>query len=209
MIRNVFSFVWQLFTCFQDKVLYKGADFGSFVRWRDLAWDKNHGNEYKPSIVSNLRRVLNQLPISSNDKVLDIGCGKGKVMYVLSLYPFSAVHGYDLSKELVEIANANFKLLHVGDKCLAFQADAMNYAKYDGYNYFYFFNSVPKDVFIVMIGNLEESLKRHPRKVFFLYMHPEQEEYILQNTSLRKLGEKKSWISFLVDWFDLTVYSNA
>lgn len=208
MIIRLLSFIWQLITCLEDKVLYKGADFGSFVRWHDLAWDKEHGNEYKPSTISNLRSILDTLSITAGDKILDIGCGKGKVMYVLSQYRFSTVHGFDLSKDLVKTANANFKLLQVGDRCFAFWADAMDYDQYDDYNYFYFFNSVPQRVFTVMIGKIEESLKRRPRKILFLYMHPEQEKYILRHTSLRKLRSKKAWISFLVDWFDLTVYSN-
>lgn len=208
MLVNFLSFIWQLFTCLQDKTIYKGADFGSFVRWRDLAWDKEHGNEYKPSTISNLKSLLDKSCITEADKVLDIGCGKGKVMYVLSQYRFSAIHGFDLSQALVKIANENFERLKVSDKCFAFWGDAMDYDNYDDYNYFYFFNSVPQRVFTVMIGKIEESLKRRPRKVRFFYMHPEQESYILQHTSLCKLWEKKSWVSFLVNWFDLTVYSN-
>ena len=207
-IITIASGIWQLILICEDKIKYHGADFGLFVRRKKLGWTENTGNEYKASTISNLKYVLNRLPITCKDSVLDIGCGKGKVAYIMSSYPFAYIHGYDLNENLVNIANRNFELLNVNSKCHSFIADAARFEGYDNYNYFYFFNSVPYDIFIKMIGKLNDSINRNPRKVYFIYMHPEQESFLLKNTAFKKIMSRKHFLSFLVDWFDITVYSN-
>ena len=129
-------------------------------------------------------------------------------MYILSGYPFAQIDGYDISEELVETANKNFKLLHVEDRCHAFVGDAETFNEYDKYNYFYCFNSVPLDVFKYVVTNIQESLKRNPRKITFIYMHPVEEQYLLDNSDLHLVSRQKSSLSLAIDWFDLAIYSN-
>ena len=174
-----------------------------------MNFDESHGNQYQPSTTANLKRVLKRMSISKEDVILDIGCGKGRAMYIMSQFEFGKIRGYDLSKELTEIAEDNFKKLGINDRCSAMQADAETFEEYDEYNYFYYFNSVPREVFVKMIGHVQESIRRKPRKVTFIYMHPENEDYLIKNTDMKKFDREGSFISLLVDWFDLACYSNC
>ena len=80
-------------------------------------------------------------------------------MYLMERFPFRKIGGYDLSEELVQIANQNFQKLGIS-RCHAIQADAMAYEDYDEYNYFYIFNAFPQEVFERMMNRVLESLKR-------------------------------------------------
>lgn len=146
---------------------------------------------------------MKHFPITPDDCILDIGCGKGKAMYIMSKFPFSKVHGYDLSQSLVDIANNNFVILKL-PQCHACQGDALEYKKYDDYNYFYIFNSFPEEIFKVMFKNILESIDRIPRKCRFIYLNPVCHEYIVNNSSFHIVYKKRSIIS----WFTYHVYEN-
>src|SRR3990167_1972630 len=55
------------------------------------------GNKY-------LRTVLDNLAISSNDAIIDVGCGKGSAMCIMLEFPFWRVAGIELSQRIVDIA---------------------------------------------------------------------------------------------------------
>ena len=131
----------------------------------------------------------------------DLGCGKGKAMYLMSRFSFGRIEGYDLSPELVRIANDNFQRLEV-QKCRAAQGDAMDYDGYDDFNYFFTFNAFPQEVFEVMIGHVMESIRRKPRVCQFIYLHPVCHAYLTEHTPFRLIFRRKS----LISWFDYYCY---
>ena len=127
--------------------------------------------------------------------------GKGKAMYLMERFPFRKIGGYDLSEELVQIANQNFQKLGIS-RCHAIQADAMAYEDYDEYNYFYIFNAFPQEVFKVMISHVLESIRRQPRTCYFIYLHPVCHEYLVSHTPFRLIYKRRS----VVSWFDYYCY---
>jgi SAM-dependent methyltransferase len=64
-------------------------------------------NPYMGSQPSIVRRALQALGDTSGYTFMDIGCGKGRAMIVASEFAFEAILGYDISAELVRIANQN------------------------------------------------------------------------------------------------------
>ncbi len=58
----------------------------------------------QPTII---RRALDTLGDIAGYTFIDIGCGKGRPMVVASEYPFALALGYDISADLVRIANEN------------------------------------------------------------------------------------------------------
>lgn len=201
-LHDIFCGILQWFARLNDRIFRGNADFSGWVSQENAGLSQDHGNQYQPSTDA-LVRILKRYPISQEDRILDIGCGKGKAMYLMSRYPFGAVRGYDLSEALTRTANDNFHRLGIEDRCQAFQADALEFQDYDEYNYFYLFNPFPEEVFRVMIGHLMDSLKRKPRSCTMIYLHPVCHEYIIQNTPFKLTWKKKSWI----DWFDYYCYS--
>jgi len=64
-------------------------------------------NPYMGSQPSIVRRALQTLGTTNGYTFVDIGCGKGRAMIVATEFDFDAIVGYEISIELVRIANEN------------------------------------------------------------------------------------------------------
>lgn len=200
MVYKILCDAWQWLAKKNDQLFCKGADFSGWMTQEEAGFAKTQGNQYQPS-TGQLAKVLKKLSISEADSILDIGCGKGKAMYLMSRFPFHKIRGYDLSEELVHIANQNFELLGAG-QCKACQADALEYVDYDDFNYFYMFNAFPQSVFEIMMKHLLESMERKPRRVRFIYLNPVCHDYMEIHTPFRLLYKRKACLS----WFTYYCY---
>ncbi len=59
----------------------------------DVHQDLMRNFPYSPSRKRSLQRVVKRLPITSNDAILDVGCGKGGAFVTFSKYPFWKLGG--------------------------------------------------------------------------------------------------------------------
>ena len=85
-----------------------GLDFSMEHKWDA----EGHSNYSQPTIQT--RRVLRKYlaeTITNDDAIIDIGCGKGSMLYLFSQYPFKLVGGLEYSGELVAIAERNLAIL--------------------------------------------------------------------------------------------------
>lgn len=48
--------------------------------------------------------ILSNLKIKDSDTLIDVGCGKGYILYLFSKLPFSLVDGIEYNQELCDIA---------------------------------------------------------------------------------------------------------
>ena len=64
-------------------------------------------NPYMGSQPSIVRRAMQTLGETNGYTFIDIGCGKGRALIVATEFDFDAIVGYDISAELVHIANQN------------------------------------------------------------------------------------------------------
>ena len=167
-IHKILCGIWQGAARRNDRLFRGDADFSEWMSQEEAGFSEGKGNQYQPSTDA-LVKVLKRFPVSEKDAILDMGCGKGKAMYLMSRFPFGKISGYDLSEELVHIANQNFQKLGLS-RCHAVQADAAAFGDYDAYNYFYIFNAFPQAVFERMMNRVLESLKRRPRNCYFIYL---------------------------------------
>lgn len=188
--------LWVKKACAEDRKL--GVDFA--------AWEEKpaplHGNKYQPS-TDGLKEVLDKLPIKDTDVIVDIGCGKGKAMYLMSRFPFAYIDGIEFSKELCQTARENFKKLHL-PQCTVIQADAAEFECYDDYNYFYIFNSFPRAVFRKMLNHILYSLAKNPRKIYFIYLNPVCHDMLIETGVFKLLFRKRH----LIRWFQYYCYTN-
>lgn len=201
MMHDGLCSLWQGAAIRNDQLFRGNADFSSWMSQEEAGFTEGMGNQYQPSTDA-LVKVLKRFPISEEDAIIDLGCGKGKAMYLMGRFPFKKIYGYDLSKELVHIANQNFQKLQLS-RCHAIQADAMTYLDYDEFNYFYIFNSFPQEIFQVMIGHVMESISRRPRDCYFIYLHPVCHDYLVTHTPFRLIYKRRS----VVFWFDYYCYA--
>ena len=115
-----------------------------------------------------LRKICRH--VSKNDAILDVGCGKGRMLEFFSRYPFRKADGLEVDKGLSVIAKSNMHRLGLSSK--VYNVDARDFEHWDRYNYYYFYNPFPKEVMDVCLDHIVLSLFRRPRKITALYANP-------------------------------------
>lgn len=177
-----------------------GVDFSGWETMESLGFDAQRGNQYQPS-ARGIEALLKKLPITPGDAVIDIGCGKGKAMYLLGRLPFRTVAGIEISPVLCKTARKNLKRLGM-ENSYVFCGDAAEFEGYDEYNYFYMFNALPAPVFARALGKIEKSLSRRPRKAWFIYLNPECHDLLARGGGFRLIKTRRHPIR----WFRCNCY---
>ena len=116
-------------------------------------------------------KVLKKLNITSNDRILDIGCGKGLCLYYSSMFDFERIDGIEYSKKLTQIAKHNARLLN-DRRIHIYNCDARNFKHYEEYNYFFINNPFSSEIMEQVVLAMIDSIKRRRRKITVLYQFP-------------------------------------
>lgn len=200
ILRTILSEIWQYGSHLYDRFCFQGCDFAAWVDQKEAGFSQEQGNFYQPS-NGKLKRILSRQNILPTDRILDIGCGKGRAMAIMASFPFREVMGIDLSDMLVNIANKNFSTLNLSN-CLAITANAADYTNYDRFTYIYLFNSLPAPVFRVAMRHICDSLSRAPRHCTLIYLNPVCHNDLIANTPFRHVKTYHSWST----WFEYRIY---
>ena len=115
--------------------------------------------------------LRNRITGEGDDRIIDVGCGKGRMLEIFHAFGFSKADGLEYSPALSEIARENMKKL--GLPCEIFTGDAALFDGYDAYNWFYLYNPFTQDIMLRFIDRLKESLRRNPRAITILYTYPQ------------------------------------
>ena len=170
----------------------KGLDFFDNENFKEDNYDSSISVHYEPSRTG-FELIFKGLQITPHDSLIDIGCGKGKAIVMLSKLPFGAVDGYDISEELCEVAKRNIANLGIRNSHI-FCANALEFDEYDKYTYFYLYNPVPEAVFEVVFDNILKSVNRVARKIHIININPKYSHIILRNKEFKLVNELKSYV---------------
>lgn len=163
----------------------RGLDFG-IVSVKKLGLDPDKSNYHKDGGGPLLRDLLDQLPITSSDAIVDFGAGKAGAMATMAQYPFRRVDGVEIAPELVEAARKNIAKLGLS-RCSMFLQDATTFTtQLDDYSYVFMYNPFPAPVVAKVLANIEESLRRNPRKLTIVYGNPLHEDVVLASGTFTK-----------------------
>lgn len=128
-------------------------------------------HEYAPSF-SDISDYLDTLNLSSNDSILDLGCGKGKVLYILSKYAFGRVDGIEICPGIAEICMKNLAKLKV-TTAKVFVTDATMFEDYQDYNYFYLYNSFGAETLDKVLSKIDVTLQNSEKgNAYIIYANP-------------------------------------
>ena len=156
----------------------QGLDFERVVTSEQMGLDPETVFRCSPSGDSYLKQVFASLNISINDSIIDVGCGKGSAMRVMTSFPFASVDGVELSHEMATIARRNFQILKQTNVSI-FETDATRFEDYSKYNFFYFYNPFPESIMRLTIDRILDSVRSAPRTLRLIYNNPVCGEAVL------------------------------
>ena len=131
--------------------------------------------------IHNLRQYIkNNLDDGKNHKVIDLGCGKGYMLYTFSKHSFDKVSGLEYSRHLKQIAIRNLKKLHMPTLPDIYRGDASLFREYSKYDVFYLYNPFDENTLKNVIRRIMDTLYNHPRTLYLIYCNPVYENVLTE-----------------------------
>jgi SAM-dependent methyltransferase len=177
-----------------ERLAFERGDFADTAEKVDLdEFELAHPErtDYEPSAWGFARRALRRLEITEDDVFLDIGSGKGRVVWQAAQHPFARVIGVELSRELNAVARQNIERNGRRLVCREVQlvtADASAYEIPDDVTVIYMFAPFRGRIFRAVTANILASIDRTPRPLTLIYANPVMDEH-LQETGRFELVE--------------------
>ncbi len=188
---------------------------GATVGWRDRLLGM-FNSPYQPTEPVLFHGMLASLIHASPNidlrefTFIDIGSGKGRALLMAADYPFRRILGIELLPDLHRVAKENIgKYQSDSQKCFAIDcllADASEFTFPPEPTVLYLFNPLPESGLARMMGNLERSLREHPRAVYVLYHNPLLEKVLTQNAVFRRIAGTNQFSIFAEKEAERQVY---
>jgi predicted RNA methylase len=118
--------------------------------------------------------VLDEIRPTSDDVLVDFGCGKGRVLLIAAMRGLKRVAGVEFSEELCSIARENIRRLEKKTRLCPVEVvctDASLYEVQADETIFFFFNPFDSAVMNEVIRNIENSFDHDPRRISIVYIN--------------------------------------
>ena len=135
---------------------------------------------YEATPYSVLQTLANSGYINKRDKIIDFGCGKGRVDFYLAYSVKTKMVGVEFDPRLYNSALKNSQTAISSAKVSFVNCDARDYAIDIDVTGAYFFNPFNLEVLECVINNLRRSKNENDReiKLFFYYPSKQYLEYL-------------------------------
>ena len=131
-----------------------------------------HHNRYEATPYEVLDCLIESGYILKENKMVDYGCGKGRVALYLNHQIGCDAIGVDYNDQLICVANENKKKLN--SKVEFYCVNAEKYEITDE-DCFYFFNPFSEKILRKVINQIIVSIYDHPRKIKLFFYYPDDE----------------------------------
>ncbi len=119
-----------------------------------------------------IERTLDAASLGPTDVLIDIGCGRGRVLACASRRPVVEVIGLELDTDRAAAATTNLDRMRGRvSPARVVVGDASTY-EFTNETVVYMFNPFGHDVMVEMMANLERSIDTNPRRVTIGYVYP-------------------------------------
>ncbi|HET9826073.1 MAG TPA: class I SAM-dependent methyltransferase [Chitinophagaceae bacterium] len=139
--------------------------------------------------------------ISDKSSIIDLGCGKGRMMMVAAHFGFKRITGIDFAKEVCEQAKLNMR-----KKENQFPGIIWNVINQNVDNYeiepndcvFFMFNPFSYSVLKNFLRKLDVSCDEFPRTIYVLYASPQYEKLLLDRGYAIIYQKKKMYLKSII-----------
>ncbi|RBP03410.1 methyltransferase [Rossellomorea aquimaris] len=148
-----------------------------------------HYHRYEPTPYQALDELFRHYRLNGSDRVVDFGCGKGRLNFFIHHLFQSTVVGIEMNEEFYEEAVANresyLKKVKASDNLYFYHCLAEEYTIHPKDNRFYFFNPFSVQIFMRIINNILFSVEQSPRDIeIVLYYSSDDYVHYLENHPL-------------------------
>lgn len=154
----------------------RGIDFSM----RDKYSNSNSQlNGYAKTSTNALKNLFKLVDIT-NKKFLDIGSGKGAVVYDSFKLGAKISHGIEYNHKLHNIAVLNFNRLRCNQTCISINCDARYFKNYINYDVFYLFNPFNEDIYLQVMSNIKDQIANDINTKWIIAYGKSNESAIMQ-----------------------------
>ncbi len=158
---------------------------------------------YMPARPRHIREAFREMPVSdvSEFTYVDLGCGKGRSLFVAAELPFRRIIGVELSALLYGQCCANLRSFRLRTKqnrrqMDAVQANAKDWAFPEGNLVLYLFNPFGRDTMARVLQNLDAARQGRPRHVIVILLWPKCGDQVAALEGMVLRCEKKEYQIF-------------
>ena len=158
----------------------------------DLKWDKllnirttgrddsradQYRYPYEPTPYSVLERLAVSGYITKKNKLVDYGCGKGRVGFYLSYQTRCRSVGIEYDERIFQDAESNRERSVSGRRTEFECRNGESYQPPADADRFYFFNPFSVELFRKVLGRIRSSYYENPREILLFFYYP-SDEYV-------------------------------
>ena len=142
------------------------------------------GFEYFPVRAVSARRAIEDLPVPdyADYTFVDLGSGKGRMLFVAAEYPFRKIEGVEFASGLHKQAESNIRRYrYTRQQCRSIESLNIDASDYDFPNeklVLCLFNPFGPETIQRVMAGLDASLDKYPRHVILLYLYPVYSESV-------------------------------
>ncbi|RBP92969.1 hypothetical protein DFO70_10698 [Cytobacillus firmus] len=144
-----------------------------------------HYHRYEPTPYQGLEKLFSEYGLRSSDRLVDFGCGKGRLPFYIHYTFRASAAGVEMSETFYREALENLQTYQGEKDRISFQCIlAQEYEITPQDSHFYFFNPFSVQIFIKVVNSILLSAEENPRKMDIILYYP-SEDYIfyLENST--------------------------
>lgn len=155
-----------------------------------------HYYPYEPTPYGAIEELFKKFELSSNDRIVDFGCGKGRLLFYLNYFYDVTVVGVEMNALYYQGAVHNKtrylkKTKKDASNILLYNCLAEDYEINQEDNIFYFFNPFSIQIFMKILNNILLSVETNYRSIkIILYYGSEDYVHYLENHASFKWKEE-------------------
>lgn len=170
------------------------TDTSGYITAEELGLDPS-SNDYGASPERRVNEAFRHLLIPFREfTLIDLGCGKGRVLLMARKFGFKQIVGVEISEELAQIAARNARR-YANISVLA--VDAAKYEFPNGPIVLYLGNPFRENVMEAVLANIDRHLKQDSSPIYILYLVPEFRGPLDKSPFLKKIPAPRQF-SFYV-----------
>lgn len=188
---NLFEMEFTMKEYYYDKLLgiKTGGDQNGFNK-------SFHYHRYEPTPYSALEELFNNYQLTSSDRIVDFGCGKGRLNFFIHYHFGATAVGIEMNEEFyqeaIENQNSYLKKTKIIDSPIYFYCCLAEEYQVDQFdNRFYFFNPFSIQIFMKTINNILLSVEKFGRNIELILYYPSEDYiYYLENDTSFELKKE-------------------